>query len=49
MDVFRKKRGHFSRIHLPIRGVDCLKFNVRNCGDMVNAFIENKKEKEHLK
>ena len=29
------------------RGVACLKFDVRNCGDVVNAFIE--KNYEHLK
>ena len=48
MDVFRKKRGHFLRKYLRISDVDCLKFIVRNCGDVVNAFMENKKKKEHL-
>ena len=28
-----------------LRGVSCLKFNVRNCGDVVNPFL---KKMEHL-
>ena len=27
------------------KGVACLKFNVRNCGDVVNAFMQ---KREHL-
>ena len=30
------------------RGVTCLKFNVRNCGDVVNAFMKIKSKREHL-
>ena len=26
-----------------IRGIACLKFNVRNCRDVVNAFMQHKK------
>ena len=28
------------------RGVACLKFNVRNCGDVVNAFLQQQKNKK---
>ena len=31
-----------------VRGAACLKFNVRNCGDVVNAFMQNLQKKEHL-
>ena len=30
------------------RGVACLKFNVRNCGDVVNAFLQMVTKREHL-
>ena len=30
------------------RGVTCLKFNVRNCGDVVNAFMKIKSKRENL-
>ena len=34
--------GHISR------GVACLKFNVRNCGDVVNAFMQKNPKRGHL-
>ena len=30
-----------------LSGVACLKFNVRNCGDVVNAFTKNT-QKDHI-
>ena len=42
----------FARVcsfHMVIgRGVTCLKFNVRNCGDVVNALMKIKSKREHL-
>ena len=35
-------------IFLPPRGVDCLKFNVRNCGNVVNAFMRMIPKTFHL-
>ena len=30
------------------QGVACLKFNIRNCGDVVNAFLQMFTKREHL-
>ena len=33
-------------VHMNVRGVACLKIYVRNCGDVVNAFIKTKASKK---